>query len=74
MRPTIVNDNLRYIDWEKANPTPPATLMVEDFENLRQSAALYARKFDLDRDAEIFDLIDRTMLEVSASSAEMMVR
>jgi Core-2/I-Branching enzyme len=73
LRSTIVNNDLRYIDWEKANPTPPATLMVEDFESLRQSSALYARKFDLDRDTEIFDLIDRTMLKVSASLAEMMV-
>jgi hypothetical protein len=74
MRPTIVNNDLRYIDWEKANPTPPATLMVEDFENLRQSSALYARKFDLDRDGEIFDLIDRSMLGVDASSSELVVR
>jgi Core-2/I-Branching enzyme len=69
LRPTIVNDDLRYIDWEKANPTPPATLMVEDFENLRQSSALYARKFDLDRDAEIFDLIDRALLAAPVTTS-----
>jgi Core-2/I-Branching enzyme len=73
LRPTIVNNDLRYVDWEKANPTPPATLMVEDFENLRQSSALYARKFDMERDVEIFDLIDRTLLEASTSSSKLMV-
>lgn len=61
LRSTIISNDLRYIDWEKANPTPPGTLMVEDFENLRQSPALYARKFDMNRDVEIFNLIDRSM-------------
>lgn len=64
LRATLVNADLRYIDWEKANPTPPATLLKEDFTNLLASRALFARKFDMDRDSEILDLIDQEILSV----------
>jgi Core-2/I-Branching enzyme len=62
LRPTLVNADLRYIDWEKANPTPPATLLKEDFPSLIAATALFARKFDMARDADILDLIDQEIL------------
>ena len=62
LRHTLVSSNLRYIDWEKHNPVPPAILMMEDFEALQDSPALFARKFDMHRDSEIFDKIDNELL------------
>lgn len=62
LRHTLVSSDLRYIDWEKLNPTPPAILMMEDFEALRDSPALFARKFDVHRDSGILDKIDSELL------------
>ncbi|HSM82907.1 MAG TPA: beta-1,6-N-acetylglucosaminyltransferase [Nodosilinea sp.] len=62
LRHTLVSDNLRYIDWEKANPQPPAILMMEDFDALKASPALFARKFDKQRDSQILDKIDNELL------------
>lgn len=58
----IVNDDLKYIDWENPNPTPPAILGKSDFHRLVNSPKLFARKFDITRDAEILDLIDQQIL------------
>lgn len=74
LRSTVVNSNLRYIDWENANPTPPAVLMVEDFASLRQTPDLFARKFDIDRDPEIFDLIDQQLLAESAAPPSLVMQ
>lgn len=57
---TVVNDNLRYIDWTRG--VRPAILGVGDFERLKQSPKLFARKFDVTQDAEILDLIDDQLL------------
>lgn len=62
LRHTLVSDNLRYIDWEKANPQPPAILMMEDFDALKASPALFARKFDVQRDNQILDKLDDELL------------
>jgi len=62
LRHTLVSSDLRYIDWEKHNPVPPAILTMEDFEALQDSPALFARKFDMHRDSEIFDKIDGELL------------
>lgn len=42
----LVNDNLRYIQWEERNGSCPAILDETDFENIKKSDALFARKFD----------------------------
>jgi hypothetical protein len=57
----IVNDDLRYVDWS-AGGVHPATLRAEDFEKLRNSDKLFARKFDPEADASILDLLDRELL------------
>lgn len=41
----IVNDNLRYIDWE-TGPEAPRILRVEDLDKMFRSQKLFARKFD----------------------------
>jgi Core-2/I-Branching enzyme len=57
---TIVNDNLRYIDWTRGRR--PAVLTVGDFDALRRSPKLFARKFDVEQDEEVLDLIDTLLL------------
>jgi hypothetical protein len=60
LRETVVNDNLRYIDWTRG--VRPAVLDIRDLERLRESPKLFARKFDVHHDEEILDLIDRELL------------
>jgi hypothetical protein len=71
LRDTIVNDNLRYIDWTRG--VRPAILGVRDLDALRSSPKLFARKFDVNQDETVLDLIDRHLLDVSpaATLAEM---
>jgi hypothetical protein len=61
----VINDDLRYVDWDNPNPNAPATLLKDDFEKLNSSSKLFARKFDMTRDREILNLIDQQILEVS---------
>lgn len=57
-RNQIINNNLRYIDWVSDYGASPKILMTADYEALIQSNKLYARKFDIDIDANILDLLD----------------
>ena len=57
---TVVNDNLRYIDWTRG--VRPAILGTGDFQALKESPKLFARKFDVTRGARILDLIDAELL------------
>jgi len=61
-RDRIVSDDLRYIDTQHPNPGNPRTLEASDFESLRQSPKLFARKFDPDRSKECLDRIDAELL------------
>jgi hypothetical protein len=61
---TVVNDNLRYIDWTRGRR--PAILETGDFDALRASPKLFARKFDVHRDARVLNLIDRDLLKLTA--------
>jgi core-2/I-Branching enzyme len=68
LRESIVSDNLRYIDWTRGRR--PAILETRDFEALRASPKLFARKFDVDQDEEVLDLIDRHLLQLDAEPAD----
>jgi hypothetical protein len=59
----VINDDLRYLDWENPNPNVPATLLKNDFDKLATSSKLFARKFDMARDLEILDLLDQKLLD-----------
>jgi hypothetical protein len=61
---TIVNDNLRYIDWTRGRR--PAILETRDFEALCASPKLFARKFDVHQDENVLDLIDQHLVRVDA--------
>jgi hypothetical protein len=49
----------RYIDWTGQRHTHPRTLGLEDLPTMLASDAHWARKFDLARDPELFDQLDR---------------
>lgn len=64
-----VNDNLRYVDFSRANPTPPAVLLEADFGELLQVDKLFARKLDPRRSHHLMALIDRHLLGRDQASA-----
>lgn len=50
--------SMRYIDWtNSANGRHPATLTTKDFDALMASESFWARKFDIQHDAEIINMI-----------------
>ena len=56
----IVDESTHYVEW--SGSSHPETLGREDFPRIAASGKLFARKFDVDRDAEILDLIDQELL------------
>lgn len=54
----MVNNNLRYIDWS-AGKASPKTLNFDDKNNLLDSSAFFARKFDMKTQGEILDYLDQ---------------
>ena len=58
LRATLVNDNLRYVDWSGGGPSPK-TLTSVDLPALQASPKLWARKFDVSVDATVLDHLDR---------------
>jgi len=63
---SFVNGNLTYLEWRVPYPRPagyryagPAVFTAADFDTLmRVDNKLFARKFDIDKDSKILDLID----------------
>jgi Core-2/I-Branching enzyme len=64
---SVVNDHLRYIEWSPKREDP-AILGKDDFGEFICSSSLFARKFDVSRDREILDMIDRHILTVELST------
>lgn len=58
LAPTLINNNLRYIDW-RAGGSSPKVLTYADLPALLTSPQLYARKFDLHQDSRVLDQLDR---------------
>ncbi|HEX6652244.1 MAG TPA: beta-1,6-N-acetylglucosaminyltransferase [Thermoleophilaceae bacterium] len=54
---TLVNDDLRYIDWSEGGASP-RVLTSYDLERMLRSSALFARKFDPRVDAAVIDALD----------------
>jgi hypothetical protein len=56
----ILQPSLTYINWSKKNVELPVTFVSEDFNELltQPTGKLFARKFDLDKDEQIFELIN----------------
>ena len=53
----VYSNNLRYINWEKGKVNP-RVLTRRDYDDIKCSDKLFARKFDSDLDEEILDKID----------------
>jgi hypothetical protein len=60
---SVVNDYVREIIWEGGDGTHPITFQAKDIELLKNSDMLFARKFDLQVDTVILDLIDKEILK-----------
>ena len=58
-RDSIVNDNLRYIDWSRE--PAPAVLGVGDLDAMLGSEKLFARKFDETIDRRVLELLDEAI-------------
>lgn len=56
-REDMVNNNLRYIDWSEAKPSPK-TLTLQDAPALEQSGCLFARKINIQTDKALADAMD----------------
>ena len=61
LKNTIVNDNLRYIDWSE-NKNNPKTLTTHDAAQLLKSGKFFARKFDTQQNTTILDYLDKYIL------------
>ena len=55
----IFGADLRYVDWTNPNPLLPRILEETDFEKIRSSPNLIARKFDADKSRELLNQIDK---------------
>ncbi len=64
----VTGYGLTYIDWQNPNPLPPRVLTVEDFESLKKSDCLFARKFELGRSQELLALINDMLQQRSTTS------
>lgn len=64
-RGAIAGDDLRLVIWDRPEPPYPAILKARDIECLAESDKLFARKFDLYRNPEIYELIDARFLRRS---------
>ena len=60
LRDQVANETLHYIEWPGGSH--PRTFTTADFDRIAASGKLFARKFDVARDAEILDRIDRELL------------
>jgi hypothetical protein len=52
------DDDLRYMDFTGSKTGSPRVLTAEDLPALTSGAYYFARKFDLDRDSRVLDLLD----------------
>jgi hypothetical protein len=54
---TLVNDDLRYVDWSEGGASP-RVLTTYDLDRMLASHCLFARKFDPGVDSEVIDALD----------------
>lgn len=61
LKDQVDNQNLRYIDWSERR-SHPKVFKLEDFEKIKSSGALFARKFDSSVDSTLLDKIDHELI------------
>ena len=57
----VVNEYKRYIEWKNKDDAHPAILTSEDFPKILNSGMWFARKFDMNVDSKILDMIDKSI-------------
>jgi hypothetical protein len=55
---TAITDNLVYVDWTGQKLGHPRILEAKDFDKLKQSDKLFARKFDMQAHENIFEKLE----------------
>ena len=55
----VVNKNYRFINWPGESVPRPTTFLTKDFDRIMASDCLFGRKFDINTDEKILDLLDR---------------
>lgn len=68
LRDNIANDNLRYMKWKTSEIAHPEILNVDDMDNIGESNALFARKFDTCVDEDVINVIDDQLLNKLSSA------
>lgn len=58
---TVINNNLRYIEWDKWQPNPKIFIR-QDYNKLSSSDKLFARKFDIGVDNKIIQMITNKIM------------
>ena len=66
----LCNDYKRYIDFSKSRNGHPRILTTNDYPSLTQSHIHFARKFDLEQDHNILDLLDTRIMEIYQQSSQ----
>ena len=67
LTPNVVPDSMHFLKWTEAGEAE--TLTQSDFNSLKNSNCLFARKFDCNLDPEILSLIDKEILFPGDKSA-----
>jgi hypothetical protein len=60
LRDRVANESVHHIEWPGGSH--PRTFQRGDFDRIAASGKLFARKFDVERDEEILDVIDSELL------------
>lgn len=58
----VVNNHLRYIEWNQRNGNKPANLDETDYEKLINSDAIFARKFEYPVSEKLIDCIENNLI------------
>ncbi|WP_233787687.1 beta-1,6-N-acetylglucosaminyltransferase [Dulcicalothrix desertica] len=58
----LSNESKHYIDFSQSRYGSPATLTKDDYTLIQQNKYYFARKFDMNTDSTILDILDQTML------------
>ena len=61
----VVNDNLRYIDWQHRNGSCPANLDETDFPGIIKSNAIFARKFHFPISEKLINQVETHIIKQS---------
>ncbi|MVN90742.1 beta-1,6-N-acetylglucosaminyltransferase [Mucilaginibacter aquatilis] len=64
----LVNNDYRYIDWS-AGGAHPKILTIKDFDALRNTNDLFARKLNAEKSGKLLDALDKLILPAAEATA-----